>query len=170
MPILNISSKKGATIGLILCLNYAIPAVAGDTLRSLVFDCRSVSSTKERLLCYDRVVDKYSVTDAKSSAANSPESIVTQESANPEELFGIPPAADGRTQIEQIGATIVEISTTASGKAAVTLDNGQVWRQTTTSTMRLSKGDKVLIRRGSLGSYKLTKDGTKRSMKVKRVL
>ena len=83
--------------------------------------------------------------------------------------FGMPPAARVSDEIDEIEATITDLSKSSSGKFTITLDNGQVWRQTSTSTMRISEGDAVVIERASLGSFKLKKAGTKRSMKVKRV-
>lgn len=134
-----------------------------------MLDCRSLSSAEERLLCYDGVVDDYSVRDAERVADVQPVTADADEDSNLEESFGLPPLAEERATIDRIEATVVELSRTASGKIAVVLDNGQVWRQTRTSTLRLSEGDDIVIRRRSLGSHSLMKAGSGRSMKVKRV-
>ena len=134
-----------------------------------MLDCRSLSSAEERLLCYDGVVDDYSVRGTERVADVPPATADADEDSNLEESFGLPPLADERATIDRIEATVVELSRTASGKIAVVLDNGQVWRQTRTSTLRLSEGDDIVIRRRSLGSHSLMKEGSGRSMKVKRV-
>ncbi len=110
-----------------------------------------------------------SASAAPPTADVPPEPPAAGATGSAESYFGLPPEADGRERVDQIEASIVELSLTSSGKFAFELSNGQVWRQTTTSSMRLAEGDVVVIRRGALGSHKLTKADTKRSMKVKRV-
>ena len=51
-------------------------------------------------------------------------------------------------------AHIASISRNAAGRAVVTLDNGQVWRQSETrASFEASAGDAVTISSGVLGSY-----------------
>ena len=51
-----------------------------------------------------------------------------------------------------------------------TLDNGQVWQQKRGDRgMRIKVGDEVAIRRASLGSFLLTTEAAKGSMRVSRV-
>jgi len=75
--------------------------------------------------------------------------------------------ATGTEEIDRIEARIVEIRNSASGKAVITLDNGQVWMQTESSRARLSVNDKVTIRRRSFGSYML--HNKKTAIRVKRI-
>ena len=70
-------------------------------------------------------------------------------------------------EIDRIEAIVVEVHKSASGKAVITLDNGQVWKQSDSSRARLSVNDKVTIRRRSFGSYSLY--STKTSIRVKRI-
>jgi hypothetical protein len=52
----------------------------------------------------------------------------------------------------------------------VTLDNGQVWQQKTAdSGMHIKVGDQVTIKHAMLGSFLLTSDTVKGSMRVSRV-
>lgn len=149
-----------------------------------VLDCRSLPSAEERLKCYDDAVDDRSTPSEEPAAAEeapaaentSPPAPAASSTAaaaaavaSAEADFGLPPGANSQPVADQIEASITELSRTASGKFAIELDNGQLWRQTDNSSMRVKEGEVVIIKRGSLGSFKLTKDGTKRSMKVKRV-
>lgn len=167
-----------------LCLAFASTTAADENPAGSVLDCRSLESAEERLKCYDDTVDSQSVppaaplpepaspepaAEAPPAAEVAPAAAVASAGATAEDDFGLPPSADSRPDADQIEAAISELSRMASGKLAIELENGQLWRQTTSSSMRLSEGDVVVIRRGSLGSFKLTKAGTKRSMKVKRV-
>lgn len=153
-------------------LMFASAAPADETFVSAVLDCKSLSSADERLACYDDVVAAYSVNSAE-PAANPTESAAV----NSEALFGMSPvaaqraleASTGREQIDRVEATIVTLTAVAPNKVAVVLDNGQIWRQTTASSLKLTEGDDIVIRRRSLGSHTLQKVGAARSMKVKRV-
>jgi hypothetical protein len=103
----------------------------------------------------------------------------TQASADisPEALFGknllemqeSVTKATNTSEIDEITSFVSEVRSSASGKAIITLDNGQVWAQTDNSRLRLSGYDKVIIRRASLGSYLLFKSGSKTSMRVQRI-
>ncbi len=70
-------------------------------------------------------------------------------------------------EIDRIEAVVVEVYKSASGKAVITLDNGQVWKQSDSSRTHLSDNDKVTIRRRAFGSYTLF--NKKNSIRVKRI-
>ena len=76
--------------------------------------------------------------------------------------------ASGIERVDELEARVNRIQTLSSGKIVVELDNGQVWRQTDTAKPRVDEGDTVIVRRGSLGSYRMQKLGSKRSMRVTR--
>lgn len=77
------------------------------------------------------------------------------------------PEAD-EEQLNSLTDTIDALKKDPYGKYVVTLKNGQVWKQMETGRIRLSNGDSVTIRRGVLGSYLMTKAGSKSSVRVKR--
>lgn len=161
-------------------------AVADEAFESAALECRSVESADERLACYDNIVDGRSArsnavaspdsataptatataTAAATAPADSPPAAATNEA---EDEFGLPPMAEGDEKIDRIEAIVVKVSTSSSRKMTLELDNGQKWRQTTSSSLRVSEGDEVIIRRRSFGSHSLSREGTSRSMKVKRV-
>jgi hypothetical protein len=71
--------------------------------------------------------------------------------------------------IQQIRATIVEVQKAPRGELVLTLDNGQVWRQSDSTRLRLRKGQVVIIKRAALGSFFIGKKNTNRLMRAKRV-
>lgn len=72
-------------------------------------------------------------------------------------------------QLEGLQASVTEISQRQYGALVVTLDNGQVWQQLTTSqSIRLKVGDTVTIKPGALGSFSLS-GPLRGEIKVKRV-
>lgn len=64
---------------------------------------------------------------------------------------------------------VTAVSKNSSGRLTITLENGQVWRQTDSKTLRVSVGDGVFVRSKSLGSFMLSKETSSRSIRVKRV-
>jgi hypothetical protein len=72
-------------------------------------------------------------------------------------------------RLEQIEATVTEISFRGSGERVIRLDNGQVWLQTEVTVRGpLSLGDTVVIRRGALSSFRLVTPG-RVSLRVRRI-
>jgi hypothetical protein len=68
-------------------------------------------------------------------------------------------------------ARIEGLKRTPYGLAVITLDNGQVWRQTEVEdSFPLDVGDTVRIEKAAMGSYRLTpvREGWKRSTRVTR--
>ena len=78
-------------------------------------------------------------------------------------------ASFGGGEIREIQGTVVELRTLGNYKIEMTLDNGQTWRQVSSSYLKLKKGDKVAIKRAALDSFRLVKVGNNRAMKVRRV-
>jgi co-chaperonin GroES (HSP10) len=67
-------------------------------------------------------------------------------------------------------AKVTAIENPLNRGLVVTLDNGQVWQQKTAdSAMRIKVGDQVTIKHAMLGSFLLTSDTVKGSMRVSRV-
>ena len=170
---------------------FTSAALAGAAeLPQTITDCREISSAVARLDCYDRAVDAQQrladeppaevvapVAAAKSSAAPSAASPQASAEMSPEALFGknvvevqkTVQEATGTEDIDRLESLVSKIRISASGKAIITLDNGQVWAQVDSSRLRLSGYDRVVIRKASLGSFMLTKVGSKTSMRVKRI-
>ncbi len=160
----------------------------GAELPTELLDCRPVTSAVARLDCYDQLVDAHAAAPsqaAKPRTAENPAPVATTAAvaataaSGPmlaqEDLFGqgeteirksVQEATDTK-EIDRIEAIVVEVHKSASGKAVITLDNGQVWKQSDSSRARLSVNDKVTIRRRSFGSYSLY--STKTSIRVKRI-
>jgi hypothetical protein len=78
--------------------------------------------------------------------------------------------AEERRAFEQLTAKVTEVGRLPHGEVVLTLDNGQVWQQKPGDrAMRIKAGDEVTIHRASLGSFLLTSEAAKGSMRVARV-
>jgi hypothetical protein len=175
---------KKVRLAVLAGLAVASSVLADEAFVSSALECRSVESADERLACYDNIVDGRNARSTAVASANiaaattaaaastptdSPPAAAAAATNEAEDEFGLPPMADDDEKIDRIEAIVVKVSTSSSRKMTVELDNGQTWRQTTSSSLRVSEGDEVIIRRRSFGSHSLSKEDTSRSMKVKRV-
>lgn len=106
---------------------------------------------------------------AAPAAADGPRSKEDLFGMSAEEQLRAVKMEEAAEEISEIEATIFEVRHTRHGKAVISLDSGQIWQQVDSQKMRLTKNDKVLIRRASFGSFLLKKVGSKRSIRVKRI-
>ena len=170
----------GSFAFLALTLPATAPAEApGEELRA----CRDLADDQARLACYDDAVDRRAKSEdsgPESSAENAAapaESAATPTSISQEDLFGKTSTevertveeATGSERIDSLSATIAKLQKYGYNKVLITLDNGQVWKQVDTSTLRLRAGDSISIERAALGSFMLRKPGNGRRMRVSRI-
>jgi hypothetical protein len=76
------------------------------------------------------------------------------------------PPSDQELEIE---AVVTRITDGGFRMDYITLDNEQVWKETTAHTVRLKVGQAVTITEGILGSTHLSAAGSNRKIRVKRV-
>lgn len=77
--------------------------------------------------------------------------------------------AQAKSDDDHMRAKISQVKKDRYGNAVVTLDNGQVWRQTEGITFNAPTGSDIVIKKGMLGSYFLAMADGNRSVRVKRV-
>ena len=106
--------------------------------------------------------------------------VVKKETAKPEvsqsyasrdnqvKNFGLAKVIEPEQKIEKITADVIGTKKDPYGKLIVSLENGQVWRQTGNSTLRIRTGDQVYVEEGMLGSYFLSKESSNKRIRVKR--
>lgn len=87
-----------------------------------------------------------------------------------EETFGGVKTPKGERAAEQqtMKQTVSRVMVDPYDKFIITLENGQVWRQTD-GRIKIRDGDMVTIRRAALGSFLLQVEGFNRTVRVKRV-
>lgn len=169
------------------CAVAASQLASGAGLPQELIACRALTSAVARLDCYDQAIDSHDnsvsasenvpATAPAAAAATAPTAVEPAEEISQEALFGknmvemqqSVQKATKTQEIDEIISIVTKVRESATGKAVIYLDNGQVWTQIDSARLRLSGYDKVSIRRASLGSYLLYKDGSKTSMRVKRI-
>lgn len=168
-------------------LMFAVPGLAAPPLGPLLA-CRSITVPAARLVCYDREVARLAATPAPASPAASaalpsppaspPRHQKAPLSAQAQQNFGLPEdtitqrevaAGTRAAELRSIEAHLVRVSTTGSGLATFSLDNGEVWQQLLPEGDLLARpGDAVKISRQAFHSYWLQVP-TGRGCKVQRI-
>ena len=162
----------------------ALPSLASaDTLAERVLACAGESSAVARLDCYDRVAATLPgetdappaapavppVTSAPAPAAAPPPRAAVDEFGMNVDLEEALPEESRRPELDSIRATVTDIAKRPRGERLFTLDNGQVWTETSTERgARVDVGDEVEVRKGALSGYRLVGRGN-RSSRVRRL-
>ena len=103
---------------------------------------------------------------AATTTAPAPEKAPEAGSASD---FGREHWESSRQTPDSIRASVASVERGGYGKLVVTLDNGQVWQQKGSEKFQLREGEAVVIERGALNSFFLSKaDGTRR-LRVSRL-
>lgn len=178
---------KHLIIGLGIVISGASVAHAQDLISEMQA-CRTKANNTARLACYDTltlpsekhhipsqagnssppakpIADTASKTQSASSA-DSAASTVTRESQV--KNFGLAKVIEPQDKVEKITSLVSAVQKNPYGKLIVTLESGQVWRQTNSTTLRLKPGQEVYVEEGALGSYFLGKESSNKRIRVKR--
>lgn len=125
-------------------------------------DCHGISDDALRLECYD---------EAMRTAAAAPSEPAGGDDAGVEEAFGKEARLETeREKLDELRAGIVRVDAAQRDRRVFVLDNGQVWaEQSANERLKVTVGDPVRIRAGSLGSFRLFVEGGKLSTRVERV-
>lgn len=109
------------------------------------------------------------VTSVVSSKVPGEPKNMTKDTNQAQQNFGIEQQLIAQQSIDKIYATVVKVTKDGRKKRVFTMDNGQVWRQTQSDSLKIKQGDVIYIDRGILGSFYMSKDDVNRKFKVKRI-
>jgi hypothetical protein len=150
------------------------PRDRAATLRAVV-DCRAIATAADRLACYDRSVAALDTAEREKRVVVLDERQVRETRRS---MFGFAsvsnPLIDGQdendaTQMREITTTVERATRDRFGKLVVTMDDGAVWHQADDIDLVRppKKGSVALIRRATLGNYRMKLDGQV-AIRVKR--
>lgn len=149
--------------------------VAASTPPSMqkLLDCRSIQDSAQRLACYDReaatvdqaISKKDIVLIDKARATQAKRSLFGFSIPNFGGLFGGP-----EDEVKEISSTVAAFVHNDYAGWTIKLADGSTWTQMDDYQLGLppKKGDKVVVRRGMLGSFSLQL-GSQPGFKVKRI-
>ncbi len=151
----------------------AQPAALAAQLR----DCLALTDNLSRLTCYDTLARQQlpaagenTVTPAATPAAAAPPTATSNGSRV--ESFGqtqarVEAAEDGAETLVDV---VVEARRVEPTKWQLTLQSGQVWRQTVGKSYLIRQGDRVRISPSSWGEdFRLSVDGSRSYIQVRRL-
>jgi hypothetical protein len=159
------------------------PAEGTSQLPANVAACANIPDTMQRASCYDREVAALSKAPVPAIPTRPP-SASPSGVAPPAPAPAPAPAEFGVDSLERkaratsepasvtLKATVTSLREPRPGVYVITLDNGQVWRQSEPRISFLLKtGDGVSLKRGTLDAYRLWRDadGAKNWVRVSRV-
>jgi hypothetical protein len=127
-----------------------------------VTQCRTVTEPLARLACFDRSVAALDTAEADQAVVVIDQQQVRETRRN---LFGITLPDTGLfgngNDLPQIETTLASASVDAAGRWSFQLADGARWIQTDDYTIarRPRANDKIVIKRGALGSFKLSVGG-----------
>ena len=172
---------------ILFALGLGFPAAhAADTAAK----CLGIDDDRARLACYDEAYGRTATTHASAPAvaAGAPVAATAATAAAATATPARPPAPTPEQARQNFGLSAEKVlgpqggpteikakvaavqANEITGRAVVTLDNGQVWQQVeeTRATKRPRAGDEVIIREASLDSY-LMVTPERGSARVRRV-
>ena len=169
----------------------AAPALAQEAPLTRVYACTDVVDATARLACFDAAV-----AGLKQQQAGGDLAVVSRQQVQKveKEAFGLsvpsaselvasagpasaapagvtaPARSEKARPLDRVSLGVKSVSKGADGKAVITMDNGQVWKQTDTTKLKIQgKGPWTAeVRKAALGSYMLSVDD-RPSIRVKRV-
>jgi hypothetical protein len=172
--------KMILAIGLATCV-IASPAAAAKPVKTgtpvqieRLMACRAMTDPVQRLACFDREVA------GVQTAIGTKELVVIDKTRVREarrDLFGfsVPSfgglfGGDAEDEIKQVEGVVTSVGRNPEGGLIIRLVDKSVWTQTDDSVIAIppKKGDKVTVRRATLGSFRMSVDGQP-GVRVKRI-
>ena len=156
---------SGAIIGM------SMPAIAQDgagaATTASVYACAEIGDDTERLACFDAAVGRLKQAEETGEVVT-----VTRDQVKEVERdsfgFNLPslpklvmPKLGGGDQadgLDEVVVAAVKVSSSAEGKALITLENGQIWVQTDSANIRVKSRDLPMdatIRKAAFSSYRM---------------
>jgi hypothetical protein len=137
-------------------------------------DCSKISKDNQRLVCFDQLAKNNVAHSSSVKVVKEPvlqiEEIEAKEAKKIDDFskqhLKKAPKNEGP---DNITATISKLKKLIRGQWVIYFDNGQKWQQKGANEIKLKVGDVVRLKKGSLGAVFLSKEGSHRRIKVKRL-
>lgn len=161
----------GTAVVLSLSLASTGPAGADE---AAFLACRDIVADPQRLACYDTAA---SAATPERSSVGATQVAPPATPIDPESLFGLEAgatnevlrASSGIGDLAAMQSRVTTVRRAADGRLVITLANGQLWAQSDTEKLPVAAGDTVRIREASFGSFLLSRESGKRSIRVRRI-
>ena len=149
-----------ASAATIATIGTAAAQAPGPSVSVDVSECVKLTTPEERLACFEAQVE-----GAKTAPPAPAPAASGSQSSGAE--FGS--EGDQEPEVQEIQARITDLRETVPHAYLITLDNGQVWRQTVPKNYGLREGIPVRIYYSRWRAYRLTNEQLKSFIQVERV-
>ena len=140
----------------------------GEPVNVDVGECVKLTTPEERLACFEKQVEASRTSPPAAGAPASPSTAPPPGTAPPSSTA--PPPSGGRDAAPPDSeARVAELRETVPNAYLITLDNGQVWRQTVPKASALRPGDEVRVYYSKWRTYRLTNAQLRSFIQVERV-
>ncbi|WP_105258465.1 hypothetical protein [Pseudoalteromonas sp. T1lg88] len=179
-----------ASLALLATLSTTAQADDGVNIQALKA-CSFIENDFRRLLCYDNIMAGKPIdsmpanvptnvpankagksqgkgAEASAAAAGNANANAANKGKKDKGDFGLEHKQRNEENGDELVAKVSSIKEAPYGELIITLDNGQRWRQVGTESFRISKNDTVVISRAMFNSFLLKKQGSNKSIRVKR--
>lgn len=154
------------------CVVFISNITKADNLSIEIIQCAELKDKKQRLHCFDNYVAS-NLTETVGGQNKTKELAIAAEPQS-ELISSFGQAhrySEKEREFDELTATIKSVSKTLQKEWKIELENGQVWLQKGgDKRAKFSEGDSVIIVRGIMNSFQLKKVGTKRRIRVSRIL
>ncbi|MBT1450478.1 hypothetical protein KJ365_06245 [Glaciecola sp. XM2] len=128
-----------------------------------------IKSADEALAAISIPLNAEVVSNIKSVPEESVKSAINSV-PSPEDLFGAEQLKGQSTSTpDEVAFTVTNISENRNKIRTFTFSNGQTWRESSNTGLRVKLGDTVIISKGAFTSYFLSKEGINRKTQVRRI-
>lgn len=159
----------------IICLiSVNVFAETKSDLMNALSDCSKISKDNQRLSCFDILaasnVKPLSTVIVLNEPVSKQEPIKLKAAENIDDFSKQHLKKNKQEQgPESITAKISKLNKRLRGQWIIDLENGQQWQQKDDAKIKLALGDAVLLTKGSMGAVYLSKEGSHRNIRVKRL-
>ena len=146
-------------------------ASAESSLSNKLKQCGKISSSEERLACFDSLIT--ADTQEPVLIKEATVAVVSTENVTTKEVDDFAKNHLKKTTEEQglesISSTVTQLKKLIKGQWVIDLENGQRWQQKDSAKIKLKVGNTVRLKKGAMGAVYLYKEGSHRNIRVKRL-
>lgn len=149
------------------------------SLSAKISECGAIAQDNKRLACFDALLVVDVVKEVKKTKVTKAEVIVAP-------VAKVQPKLSEKQQIdnfakehikkskkeqgpESITSSVTKLKKLLRGQWVITLANGQKWQQIDSNKIKLKVGNTVRLKKGIMRAVYLFKEGSNRSISVKRI-
>jgi hypothetical protein len=132
-----------------------------------VSECVKLTTPEERLACFESRVQ--AARSSPTAPAATPPASTTAPADGGSRDARRDDSSGEQVRPPDVRAAVAGLRETVPNAYLITLDNGEVWRQTVPKTYPLRQGDAVRIYYSRWGTYRLTNEQLKSFIQVERV-